>query len=146
MYCKYLKLVNGDNVIVSTEDDCKSLKNKEFLNCLNPVQVGTVRFPRGNYIVESHVLQPWIKMLISETVQIPISSIVVIVDIDEDAIKQYNKFVENTSQLNNDDISLHEETFEQDQDMIHELLNALTSNESEEEDDDGIDYRSRTIH
>ena len=150
MYCKYLKLVNGDNIIVTTEDECKSFKNKEFLECYNPVQVVVVKFPRGNYVVESHMFQPWIKMIASNTIQIPISSVIVVVDIEEEIVKQYTKFIENTNKLDDDRVSLQEETLEQDQDMIRELLNALTSNESEE-DDDGIDTygssdSSRTIH
>ncbi len=148
MYCKYLKLVNGDNVIVTTENDCKSFKDQEFLICTNPVQVGTVRYPKGNYIVETHVLQPWIKMLVQTTVQIPVSSIVVIVDIDEEAVEQYHKFVESTNSMNDGDnvATFLEEEIEHDQEIIKELLNAITSNESDE-DDDGIDpHRSRTLH
>lgn len=147
MYCKFLKLINGDNLIVTTDDDCKSFKDKEFLNCVDPVQVGTVRFPKGTMVIESYVLQPWIKMSIDDVVQIPISSIVVAVDVQDSAVVQYQQFVEDTSQLNDDTEYADSELYEDDPEMFDDFLNAVMGSDNEDDDDDRTSrVDTRTLH
>jgi hypothetical protein len=145
MYCKFLKLVNGDNLIVTTDDECKTFKGKEFLNCVDPVQVGTVRYPRGTMVVESYVLQPWIKMSIDDVVQIPVSSIVVAVDVQELAFKQYTKYLESMDELD----SFEEELIElgDDPDAFEDFITSVLGSDNEEEEDDRIGrVDTRTLH
>jgi hypothetical protein len=145
MYCKFLKLINGDNLIVTTDDECKSFKDKEFLNCVDPVQVGTVRYPRGTMVVESYVLQPWIKMSVDDVVQIPVSSIVVAVDVQELAFKQYTKYLESMDELN----SFEEELIElgDDPEAFEDFITSVLGSDNEEEEDDRIGRAdTRTLH
>jgi hypothetical protein len=145
MYCKFLKLINGDNLIVTTDDECKSFKDKEFLSCVDPVQVGTVRYPRGTMVVESYVLQPWIKMSVDDVVQIPVSSIVVAVDVQELAFKQYTKYLESMDELD----SFEEELIElgDDPDAFEDFITSVLGSDNEEEEDDRIGrVDTRTLH
>lgn len=144
MECKFLKLANGDNIIAMTEDSCDSFENKEFLNVIDPVQVGTVRIPRGSMVIETYVLQPWIKMAVKEGVKIPTRSIVAAVNILEDAVNQYKQYVEDTKGL-----TLRVEELEDDDsdisfdDFLDEVLN------TNDEEDDDVRYRTsdgKTIH
>lgn len=145
MYCKFLKLINGDNLIVTTDDECKTFKGKEFLSCVDPVQVGTIRFPRGTMVVESYVLQPWIKMSIDDVVQIPVSSIVVAVDVQEMAFNQYKKYVEETSKLNESD-SYEQLEFDNEHEAFDDFLEAVLGSDNEEEEDDRIGRADKTLH
>ncbi len=145
MYCKFLKLINGDNLIVTTDDECKSFKDKEFLNCVDPVQVGTVRYPRGTMVVESYVLQPWIKMSVDDVVQIPVSSIVVAVDVQELAFKQYTKYLESMDELN----SFEEELIElgDDPEAFEDFITSVLGSDNEEEEDERFGRAdTRTLH
>lgn len=146
MYCKFLKLINGDNLIVTTDDDCKTFKGKEFINCVDPVQVGTLRFPRGSMIVESYVLQPWIKMSIDDLVQIPVSSIVVAVDVQDSAFNQYKKYIEEYSNIN--DLNSYDQLeFDKEHEAFDDFLDAVLGSDNEEEEDDRIGRAdNRTLH
>ena len=143
MFCKYLKLINGENLIVTTDDDCQTFKGKEFLNCVDPVQVGTIKFPRGSMVIESYVLQPWIKMSIDDVVQIPVSSIVVAVDVQELAFKQYKKFVEEYANLDTELLDASE--FSEDEDF-QDFLDTVLGSDNEEDEDDRIGRADRTYH
>jgi len=143
MFCKYLKLINGENLIVTTDDDCKTFKGKEFLNCIDPVQVGTIKFPRGSMVIESYVLQPWIKMSVDDVVQIPVKSIVVAVDVQDMAFKQYKKFVEEYANL---DTELQEALDYEDQQDFEDFIDSVLGSDNEEEDDDRTGRDDRTLH
>lgn len=143
MFCKYLKLINGENLIVTTDDDCKTFKGKEFLNCVDPVQVGTIKFPRGSMVIESYVLQPWIKMSVDDVVQIPVRSIVVAVDVQDMAFKQYKKFVEEYANL---DTELQEALDYEDQQDFEDFIDSVLGSDNEEEDDDRTGRADRTLH
>lgn len=143
MFCKYLKLINGENLIVTTDDDCKTFKGKEFLNCVDPVQVGTIKFPRGSMVIESYVLQPWIKMSADDVVQIPVKSIVVAVDVQDMAFKQYKKFVEEYANL---DTELQEALDYEDQQDFEDFIDSVLGSDNEEEDDDRTGRADRTLH
>ena len=143
MFCKYLKLINGENLIVTTDDDCKTFKGKEFLNCVDPVQVGTIKFPRGSMVIESYVLQPWIKMSVDDVVQIPVKSIVVAVDVQDMAFKQYKKFVEEYANL---DTELQEALDYEDQQDFEYFIDSVLGSDNEEEDDDRTGRADRTLH
>lgn len=143
MFCKYLKLINGENLIVTTDDDCKTFKGKEFLNCVDPVQVGTIKFPRGSMVIESYVLQPWIKMSVDDVVQIPVNSIVVAVDVQDMAFKQYKKFVEEYANL---DTELQEALDYEDQQDFEDFIDSVLGSDNEEEDDDRTGRADRTLH
>ena len=137
MYCKFLKLTNGENIIVSTDDDCETFVNKEFIDIVDPVLISSFRFPKGNMVVESFVMQPWIKMAKKDVMRIPVNNIVVATDVQEMAVSQYKTFV---------DESVNEVSSELTEDDIEETLNEYFSDagDGEEEEEDGP--TDRTYH
>lgn len=118
MYCKLLKLSNGEDIIMSTEDNYETFKDKEFLIGKHAVQVGVVRIPRGTGVMETYILQPWIRMAATDSVSIPVTSVVAIVDIDEKAAQQYLSFVEDKPGLTlevSEEEDLEELNFEEEE-------------------------------
>lgn len=92
-YCKFVKLVNGDEIIVTTDNDCIDYKNDRYLSVVDPVEVRSMQMVRGPHIVETHIMQPWIRMAKDDIVQIPTDNILVIVDVKDDIVDQYTKFL-----------------------------------------------------
>jgi hypothetical protein len=126
--------------MVTTDDNCETFAGKEFIDIVDPVLISSFRFPRGNMVVESFVMQPWIKMAVKDVMKIPVKSIVVAADVQEMAISQYKTFVEES--VNEISRDLTEEDIEE---TFKEFLNTTESGEEEEEnDDDGS--RNRTYH
>lgn len=154
MYSKLLKLTNGDNIIVTTEDACDTFKDKEFIEFTDPVQVGVMRFPKGTRIVETYILQPWIKFAVNVKYKLPVHNIIIATDLHDGAIEQYHEYlVENSNQeIQAAEQELDEQDYEDQEndprDAFENFLNMVLNNESEEEDDDG-NYRTRagrTLH
>jgi len=137
MYCKFLKLSNGDDIILTTEDNYETFKDKEFVSGKNVVQVGVIRLPRSGGLVESYILQPWIRMAKTEEVNIPVNSVIAMVDIDEKAARQYLSFVKEKTPLTLESCS--EEKLERE---LEEPLEF----EEEEYDDQPTTNRGYTIH
>jgi len=92
-YCKFVKLVNGDEIIVTTDNNCNDYKNDRYLSVIDPVEVRSMQMVRGPHIVETHIMQPWIRMAKDDIVQIPTDNILVIVDVRDDIVDQYTKFL-----------------------------------------------------
>ena len=137
MYCKFLKLTNGENIIVSTDDDCKTFINKEFIDIVDPVLISSFRFPKGNMVVESFVMQPWIKMAKKDVMRLPVNNIVVAADIQEMAASQYKTFV---------DESVHEVSKELTEEDIEETLDEYFSDAGSSEEDEEDGPTDRTYH
>lgn len=135
MFCKYLKLTNGEDLIVSTDDTCETFRGKEFIDVKDPVLISVMRFNRGSALVESFVMLPWIKMGKTESVKIPVQNIVAAVDVQKLAEDQYKMYIENVPQQ----LVQQEEIVPEDE--IDDFINEMTN---EEDDDDGND--TRTLH
>ena len=93
MQCKLIKLTNGDDLIAMVSDDYIPGCTMSHVQIQDPVLISSARFPRGNMILETYVLQPWIKMSRSNIMIIPTSSIITAVDITDRASEQYNEFL-----------------------------------------------------
>jgi len=142
MYYKFLKLTNGENLIVSTDDNCDTFCEKEFISVLDPILVGIIRVPKDDLVMESYVFQPWIKMGVEDVVKIPTSSIVVAVDLNESAKEHYLNYLHDMSLM---DDSLQEATEEESQVTIEEFLENMKTSDEEEEDGNRNQNR-RTLH
>jgi len=92
-YCKFLKLSNGEEIIVTTDNDCSDFKNEKYIHVVDPVEVKAIQMARGPVVVETHVMQPWIRLAKDDIIQIPTDSIVVAVDVEDDVLNQYAKFL-----------------------------------------------------
>lgn len=146
MHCKFLKLTNGEDLIVQTEDRCETLKEKEFIKVIEPVLISAFRYPHGHVVLETYTMQPWIKMANSNVINIPTTSIIVATDVHESAEKQYYQYVEETNQRKtfkeNPFASSEEEDDEETLEAIIQSLNDL----DDEEDDDGTTRSRITLH
>jgi hypothetical protein len=101
-----------------------------------------MRFPRGNKLVETYILQPWIKMGAPDIVRIPTHNIVVAVDVSNSALEQYKQYVEESSSK----FSMYEESNTDDSrdEMYEKLMDSLLGDATEEEDDGNT--RSNTTY
>lgn len=153
MQCKYLKLTNGENIIALTDDACATFKDKEFINVSNPVVVNVIKFPRGNYIMETYMMEPWIRVAKDSEVKIPTKSIIIAVDVKEETAEYYNKFIEERKNkkevLSIEDNSEIEEFVQDDEphSEVEEFISNILSNQ-EDEEDDGPEYirNGKVIH
>ena len=144
-YYKYVKLTNGENIIVMTDTDCKEFKDRKSISICNPVELSTVRMTNGPMLMESTTLQPWIKIATDDVIQLPTESIVVIVDIKEDAIEHYKIFLE---EYNNPKKEVEEEMEEPSPELLERLMNEINQESEFEPEYTNEDKRraKRTIH
>lgn len=146
-YYKYVKLTNGENIIVMTDTDCKEFKDRKSISICNPVELSTVRMANGPVIMESTTLQPWIKIAVDDVIELPTESIVVIVDIKDDALEQYKIFLEdykNPKDKDEEEVEMEEPSAELLQALMQEI-----NQESEFEPEYTYDQKrraKRTIH
>ena len=93
MYCKFLKLTSGENLIVSTEDECKDLADKKYIEVSEPVEIHSMKMPYAGGIIESYMMQPWLKMSAKEVLRIPARNVVIVTNVLERAEAQYKQFI-----------------------------------------------------
>lgn len=134
-YYKYVKLTNGENIIVMTDTDCKEFKSRKSISIVNPVELSTVRMANGPVIMESVTLQPWIKIATDDVIELPTESIIVITDVKEEAIDQYKIFLEEYKNRKEEVVEpMEEEPTEEEVEIFHERLNRLMNDINQESD------------
>lgn len=133
MYCKYIKLTNGDNIIVTTDSDCKNFKDNKSISVSDPVILNNILYSRGPFLIESFTMQPWIKVAKCGIINIPTDSIIVVTDVHDSAINEYKKYV---LEMNNSDLKV-EEASEEEQEEMFDVFN-------EQEEDDAVERITRT--
>ena len=139
MYCKFLKLTSGENLIVSTEDDCVELVDKKYVEVSEPVEIHSMKMPYAGGVIESYIMQPWLKMSAKEVLRIPAHNILVATNVMEKAESQYKQFI-----LEYDQAAL---ATDEEIDKALASDDDLTEDEIEEEDyDSWTDSGDRTYH
>ena len=93
MYCKFLKLTSGENLIVSTEDECMDLADKKYIEVSEPVEIHSMKMPYAGGVIESYIMQPWLKMSAKEILRIPARNVVIATNVLEKAESQYKQFI-----------------------------------------------------
>ena len=140
MYCKFLKLASGENLIVSTEDECMDLADKKYIEVTEPVEIHSMKMPYAGGIIESYIMQPWLKMSAKEVLRIPAHNVVIATNVLEKAETQYKQFIieyENLAIATEEDI---EQALSGDDDSSEIEI-------SEEEDNDSWSSSGeRTLH
>ena len=142
---KLLKLVNGENIVCSTDDDCSNLRSKASVFVCDPVLVTPVRVPRGLRIVESYVMTPWISITDEKIFEIATDQILVATDVKEHFKENYISYIDDTNQQQTEEKTKLEDSV---QEMLHSALNRNT-NESVEENEETnyiIAPGSKSIH
>ena len=128
MYCKFLKLTSGENLIVTTADECTELLDKKYIEVTEPVEIQSMKMPYAGGVVESYIMQPWLKMSAKEVLKIPAQSILIATNLMEKAEVQYKQFI-----LEYEELTVTSED---------ELEDEYDEPDDELEEDD--DYDSRT--
>jgi hypothetical protein len=90
---KYLKLINGESLVVSSSDNFKDYKSKKYIEIFDPIEIKSVKVHHGYQVLEHYTMQPWIKMANTTYVNMPTDSIVAAVDLHEDAEIQYKEYI-----------------------------------------------------
>jgi hypothetical protein len=138
MYCKFLKLTSGEDLIVTTRDECIELLDNKYIEFTEPVEIHSMKMPYKGGFIESYVMQPWLKMAAKEVMRIPAQNILVATNVMAKAETQYKQFI-----LEND-----ETTIATDEDIEQALAGDDIDDEFEEDDDydSRTDSTSRTYH
>jgi len=144
MYCKFLKLVNGDDIIVSTDNDCSNLFDSKFIDVNDPVVIKSVRMPYRNGIIETFIMHPWIKMAKDGVIKIPSSQVIVATDLYEKAETQYKEYVVSYKSL--DEVTVNELYEEEQGDDALEEFYSMLDNQEDDEDDSRPSSSTRTLH
>lgn len=139
MYLKYIKLISGDNIIATTEDDCSSLVSKEFITITNPVRIGVITLPGRGMHIETHVFLPWITLAASDSMQLPTRSIVIAVDVEESINMHYQEFISknNSTTIREGSFPSMEDYYDGDEEE---------DEEDEEEENDDRDEHPTSYH
>ena len=147
-FYKYVKLTNGENIIVMTDTDCKEFKDRKSISILNPVELSTVRMANGPMLMESTTLQPWIKVATDDVIELPTESIIVIADMKEEAIEQYKIFLEEYKNRKEDIEEHEEEIIEPSAELLQKLMQEINQESDFEPEYTNEDKRraKRTIH
>ena len=93
MYCKFIKLTSGENLIVSTEDECNELDTKNYIEVSEPVVIHSMKLPYAGGFIESYIMQPWLKMATKEVLRLPVRNIIIAPNLLEKAESQYKQFI-----------------------------------------------------
>ena len=93
-YVVLIKLVSGESIVGETLAECEDFLKEQYVEVLNPVILNTIRMPRKNQIVESHVLTPWLPF--SKNIEHKISSnkIVTMIEVTDNFKSSYLDFLE----------------------------------------------------
>jgi len=141
---KLLKLINGESIVCSTDDNCENLRSKSSIHVCDPVLVIPFRVPRGMNIAETYIMTPWISISEEIIFEIPTEQIIVAVDLKHNFKENYISYVEAQNKT--------EDLVQQDKEvMLKHLLNSLGNNSDEEIEDSSGDKPilvpgSRSVH
>jgi hypothetical protein len=140
MYCKFLKLSSGENLIVSTEDECMDLADKKYIEVSEPVEIHSMKMPYAGGVIESYIMQPWLKMSAKEVLRIPARNVVIVTNVLEKAESQYKQFIIEYDSLEMATEEVIEQALSGDDDSSDNEI-------SEEEDNDSWSSSGeRTLH
>ena len=148
MHYKFFKLINGEDIIAVTDDPCETFEDKEFIDIVDPVLICAYRIPREKGIMETYVMQTWMKMAVQDVISLPVASILIAVDVQPKVIEQYDIFVIEANRSSS--IATLEDGYSDD--VLEELIDVaqeamMSGNEEEEEDDYSRSARRvRTFH
>ena len=148
MYYKFFKLINGEDIIAVTDDTCETFEDKEFIDIVDPVLICAYRIPREKGIMETYVMQTWMKMAVQDVISLPVASILIAVDVQPKVIEQYDIFVIEANRSST--FATLEDGYSDD--VMEELIEVaqeamMSGNEEEEEDDYSRSARRvRTFH
>ena len=80
-------------MIVSTEDECMDLTDKKYIEVSEPVEIQSMKMPYAGGVIESYIMQPWLKMSAKEVLRIPARNVIIATNVLEKTESQYKQFI-----------------------------------------------------
>ena len=126
MICTYIKLINCDNIIAMT-DDGEDYIDKKYIEVHAPIVITAMRFPRGQVILETFHMEPWIKFVDTKLLRIPVNNVLVMAPVDSTTEGHYNRFLVESKKAEEDESDLDQLELEEDRDEeeILEYVNLM---------------------
>lgn len=150
---KMLKLITGEIILCTTDDDCEDLHEKSSITIMDPVLMNQLRIPRQGYILESYVLLPWLSFCETPMFDIPTKHILVVGDLKEQLKSNYLDFIINRAEQEADLLSPIKESSESEtiENILSNIVEGIEEDEEEEEyrettGDSGSGRSTRTLH
>jgi len=140
---KILKLTSGEDIVCKTFDECKDLKGRN-ISITDPVVLNQIRMPRGDMIVESYILSPWVSLANTAIFEISTDHIIVAADTKETLKDNYIKFIDSREASEISEAEAKELDTEQIQEIVDKFINTLE--EEHNENKEPPKRRGRTIH
>jgi len=134
LHYKFLKLTSGEGIICTTDDSCEDWYDRKTISILNPVTLNAVKFPKGDMIVESYLLYPWLSFTEDTVIEIPTTRIIVALNLKPGLIKNYQDYIMYRSSDDSDNYD--SEYTEEEQEMIDEIINNLEESVDQYEESD----------
>jgi hypothetical protein len=142
-YYKYLKLVTGQNIIVTTDVDLIDIEDHDHrhtISIADPIEVILVKVPVGDSYIETFVMRPWLPMSESDVYYLQTKHILLATNLQEYIQKQYIAYMEERKKTKSDE-QLQENVF----DLANEIVQTFNSNDESDDDDDDIGNQ-KSIH
>lgn len=130
MLCKLIKIITGENVICFTDNIDDDLNQNSYITVKEPVIINSVVIPRGNMVVETHVMSKWIKMAKNSEVKIPSRNIITMVEVTDSVEEQFRLFLDEYLSKQTE----FEDIVNPTEDQLNELLESLESLDDESSD------------
>lgn len=148
-YYKILKLATGDDLVCTLETPDIDLTKNRTVTVSNPVVLNVMRMPRGEMLVESYVMIPWVSFAQEEVYEIPTRQILTTANIKDKLRENYLEFVRRRT----DDIDDDEEEVSPQEDLFDELMEQLAEDLGDENEEDErtrsnrrVGRTTRTVH
>lgn len=150
-YYKILKLSTGDDLVCTLENPDIDLTKNRTVTVSNPVVLNVMRMPRGEMLVESYVMIPWVSFAEEDVYEIPTRQILTTANIKDKLKENYLEFVRRRTDDSSEEFE--EEEVSPEQDLFDELMEQLaedSGDENEEDERSNSDRRigrtTRTVH
>ena len=115
MICTYIKLINCDNIIAMT-DDGEDYVDKKYIEVHSPIVITAMRFLRGQVIIETFHMEPWIKFVDTKLLRIPVRNVLVMVPVDNKTEGHYNRYLVESKKAEENEPDLDQLELEEDRD------------------------------
>lgn len=131
-YYKIIKLSTGDDLVCTLQNPEVDLVKNKTITVSNPVVLNVMRMPRGEMLVESYVMLPWVSFAEEEIYEIPTRQILTTANIKDKLKENYLEFVRRRTDDTDD---FEEDEVSPEQDLFDELMEQLAEGDENEDDE-----------
>ena len=137
MQCKCIKLINGESIIAKVDDEGEVSSIGDYVEVMDPVLIGSFRFPKMGQIIETHIFTPWLSVSSDQKIKIPTKNIMVVAGVKEIIAKQYILYISNVEEDVDFEETGEEEDLSDELDIyMSSMIEGVEQEESEEQTND----------